>query len=266
MALQPVSAADREEISRLVEIDKNLFAMGRVPRKISVSMLDRYVKLCFEAVKLEEIFELVQLYDQLYREYIMSIKHVYNSTIGWALPSQKACTHLHNAWLAHVEKYPDARFIDVGAGTGIFSYVMYLQGVPREKVIAFDRAEPTHKLKGQRQFWQCVTNVDISPNDLLFVGWGCGTSQIVDDYIWSGGHCLVILGEMEDGCTFPADYIRRVGRCDCEDCAGEWSDIFRPCRSSRQIPHEKLGWSVELHHVPGPASIYSEHISINVQK
>lgn len=266
-----VNCADRQKIGVFIAIDKEIITSGRVQRKISVESLDRFAELCFGAITREEIFELVDLYEQLCREYIISVKHVYNSTIGWALPSRAACGHLYNAWREHVARYPDARFIDVGAGTGIFSYVMALMGIPASRITALDRAEPTHALHGQRTFWQTVEGSgDIRSRDMLFVAWGYGTAEIIDDYIWTGGSCVVILGELEYGCTFPADHFYRIGRCECESCREAWSDDsweeVKYSHKRRVVPHDVLGWTIELYHVPGPASQYAEHISINVRR
>lgn len=281
---QPVPEAvplvDRAKLCLLIKNDLDLFAKGTFRKDVSAPQLRRFVTLCFEAVTLEEIFKLVDLYQHLYRGYVTSVKTVYNSTIGWAMPSQKACSLMYSTWSAHVEKYPGARFIDVGAGTGIFSYVMSLHGVPREKIVALDLENPTHRMYGQRRFWQCVTAVDIAPTDMLFVGWGSDTDDIIDDYVNSGGHCIVILGETAGGCTFPSDYVIRHCLSECEDCAKAEddhidsgpSDSEMECvgwfgeRLCREIKCERLGWSSKMHQVPGASSFVCEYISINVRE
>jgi len=73
---------------------------------------------------------------------------------------------------AYFKEYPDARFIDVGAGTGIFSYILCELGVPKGKIIALDRENPTHTMESQRSFWNIVTSCDILPTDVLFVARG----------------------------------------------------------------------------------------------
>jgi hypothetical protein len=276
-----VNAEDREPISRFIEIDKQLISRGTIRRNISIADLDRFVELCFDGSTREEMFELVVLYSKLYLQYVMSIKHIYNSSVGWALPSKRACELMYQAWCNHAVKYPDARFIDVGAGTGIFSYMMSQMGVPCDRIVALDRAKPTHALQGQRKFWPHVTECGVMWCDLLFVAWGYGSEQIIDEYIWTGGTCVVILGELEYGCTFPADYFYRIGQCDCESCREAWIDDWcsdgteetqhktqhkakpRGVKRRHLISHEVLGWTVDLYNVPGPATNYGEWLSVN---
>jgi hypothetical protein len=242
------------DIHSLVAIDKQYSRFPNFDEKI-----DKFVDLCLNATSVKDLYQLAKLYTEMFREYVLSIKHVYNSTIGWALVSECACTHLFHAVSAHLIEYPVARFIDVGAGTGVFSHILCELGVPKEKIIALDKPKPTHTLEGQRSFWEITHAVDIQPTDIIFVAWGSGTSHIVDDYVERGGKCVIILGEMTDGCTFPADYFRTNNSDDSSDI-----DCENPV-NTRKIADENI-WDIEIHHVPGPASNHSEHISINRRK
>ena len=41
---------------------------------------------------------------------------------------------------------------------------------------------------------------DLSP--ILLISWGRSIQYVVDHYTQSRGHCIIVIGEGEDGCTF----------------------------------------------------------------
>ena len=204
-----------------------------------IEKIDRITLLCKEAVTKEEFFELVDIYSELFKAYIMSIKTIYNTLIGWALPSKLVCETVYATYLNHIKAYPDAKIIDLGAGSGIFSYMFHQMGIPNDRIIAVDLEKPTHSNPEQRKFWNITknSNFEFDPIDILFVAWGSGIYGNVDKYCDNGGTCVIILGETGDGCTFPSDYLS-----------------------------ENEQWTVESHHVPGPASAYSEYLTVNIKK
>lgn len=240
------------DICSLVALEKQHSRIPNFNEKI-----DKFVELCLNATSVKDLYYLADLYTEMFREYVVSIKHVYNSTIGWALVTEKACGLLHSAVLKHFETYPDARFIDVGAGSGVFAHILCELGIPKEKIIAFDLEEPTHKLEGQRTFWNITHTVDIKPTDVIFVAWGSGTTRIVDQYMSNGGKCVIILGELCYGCTFPADYFVENSDCSFDDGSND---------NENPVNTRSSSWDIDMYHVPGPASNHGEHLSINRRK
>lgn len=161
----------------------------------------------------------------------INAKKIYNNYIGWALPSRKVCQLVIDEW----QKDPTRNIVDLGAGNGIFCSVFHDLGVPGDKLIAIDLENPTHRGVNAKEFWRINrdNNYKLNPEDILFIAWGTtGIDTIVDDYVERGGKCIIILGETN--VTYDPEKFM-----DQED------------------------WMVELHHVPGPLSIYSEQLSIN---
>lgn len=215
--------------------------------------LQSFFFLCYTATRAEEIFALVDLYEKLYSLYIYVVKHTYNNTIGWALPSRLVCSKIMTHWQEHVLRYPEARLVDAGAGSGIFSFMFHSLGISKVDIVALDLEKPTHSSDEQRKFWPIVTQYDIQPTDLLFVAWGSNIYNVVDKYVKNGGTCVIILGEANDGCTFPSDYFLDTEKNEKGSYDKEDEDT------------RLLKWQVELTHVLGPASQHNEYLSINTR-
>ena len=69
----------RSDFLGFVALEKQYFSEKKAGFAVK---LDRYADLCMTAVTPAEFFELADLYAEMWLEYIVSIKHVYNSTIG----------------------------------------------------------------------------------------------------------------------------------------------------------------------------------------
>ena len=139
---------------------------------------------------------------------------IYNKYIGWGIPSPKALETICEAYITHCKKYPDAKLIDYGAGSGAYSLLlndMLLQkgiqsdgksDVSHNKVVAVDL--PVNLYKIQSEFYPIVkdTNYRVDPNDVMLVVWGsdCPSQCLaVARYIEDGGKCLIIQGEGSGG-------------------------------------------------------------------
>lgn len=112
--------------------------------------------------------------------------------------------------------------------------------IPEDKLIAVDLQNSSHISGESKNFWPIYRddNYKVYCNDILFIAWGTYRLEcIIYDYVEQGGKCIIILGEEERGCTFGPDFF-----------------VNNP------------NWKVELHKVPGPASLYSERLSINIRK
>jgi len=240
-----------DSIKQMVTLAKKWIHIGKGVDKQDVeTKIDRFVHLCQHGKTKEEFFELVDIYDELFKLYIMGLKTIYNQLIGWALPSKQVCEVVFAAYQEHVKMYPNARIIDLGAGTGIFSYMFNQMGIPAANIIALDLENRTHSNKAQRSFWQITINdnFEFRETDILFVAWGSGIGGEVDRYCNSNGKCVILLGETSDGCTFPSDYFVKYDEDDEEQ------------------EQDQNEWKTESYHVPGPASAYSEHITVNIRK
>ena len=172
----------------------------------------------------------------------MLFKDIYNLYIGWALPTQKALNIIYKAWDIHVKKYPDARLIDVGAGTGVYCLLLQDMGVPINKLVALDIEPKTHKTC--RNFFPLTIHKDdfeIHENDFLLICWGYGYD--FEKYI-EKVKCVVIQGEQSDGCTYPTDAL-------IDDDSGEI----------------KEGWKMEtFKNIPSLAlPYYGEQITVNTR-
>lgn len=168
-----------------------------------------FQQLCENAKTAAEIKQAIAKAESILGEnYLMNgmfFKDIYNLYIGWAMPTEKALTIIFNAWKTHLEKYPDARLVDFGAGTGVYCFLLQSMGVPQERLIALELETKTHKTC--RNFFPLTihnNDFEIKENDFLLVCWGY--SGQIGDYI-EKIHCVVIQGEKSDGCTFPTDYL-----------------------------------------------------------
>ena len=132
-------------------------------------------------------------------------KGVYNEHIGWGLPTDQVCFNVSALW----QHYPSSRIVDMGAGSGLFCLMFHDAGVPADKLLAIDKIKPSKQWKTTHQFWpiQHCDDFEVPIDDIFFLAWGGETKSRLTSYIERGGWCVVILGEDDDGCTFPADYL-----------------------------------------------------------
>jgi hypothetical protein len=188
-----------------------------------------------------EIKEIVNICnaDEYYRR--SNTKLLYNRYFGWALPTEKALNIILNAWTNHLQKYPNARFIDYGAGTGIYCLLLEALGIPRDKLIALDRIDD------DRAFYPLTVskNFDFQPDDCIFIAWGHG--QDLRSCIQAGCHCFIFQGEKSGGCTFPVDYF------DIEVYTDEY-------------PGEGRYFTETFDAIPSLALWDGEYITVNIRK
>lgn len=166
--------------------------------------------------------------------YRSMFRDLFVSYISFAVPTPKAIKILYEAFKEHLKQYPNAKFVDFGAGSGVFCWLLHRAGIPKDQLLAIDlpskEPEKTTRFNkfpegsteqetlsflfaGTKTHEFCHTFWEITetpayvanPEDLLFVGWGYGCGGVIDQYEGDGGKCLIILGELEDGATYPAD-------------------------------------------------------------
>jgi precorrin-6B methylase 2 len=68
--------------------------------------------------------------------------------------------------------HPQAKLVDFGAGSGVFSHLLALRGVPRKRIVAVELDQPTHGSPNQRQFFPLTRGYTIKPVDMLLLCWG----------------------------------------------------------------------------------------------
>ena len=146
--------------------------------------------------------------------------------VAFALPAPETIQAINRAFLTHQETFPAARFINMGAGSGIFCWLLQRAGIPREKLVAVDLPEDRKTQEFICCYWDDILRDEsytANPEDLLFVAWGyeqdegdvlevplisCWTP--IQRYIDVGGQYVMILGEGEGGVTTPCDAMKNV--------------------------------------------------------
>lgn len=171
-----------------------------------VETVVQFAQTCLNAQSAEDIFKIIEFYENTkYYLMITDIKYVFNSLIGWSLPSRESCELVVKTWKARAITDPECRIIDVGAGSGIYSFIFQELGIPKKNIVAFDLTKPTHK--SYRSFFPITTDdLEVRKTDILFMAWPYYTEDEVSiwrTYLEIGGNCIIIQGEI-DGCTFPS--------------------------------------------------------------
>lgn len=193
----------------------------------------KFENMCQGAESGEDLLKVAAYYSKLFESDIFP-KKIYNLYIGWGLPERETCQLVVNTW----KRFPHKRLVDFGAGTGVFCKVFNHLGIDKDKLIAVDRLRPSHTSEYSKNFWPIHrdNNYVVDIDDILFISWGTAIGKVIDSYISRGGTTIILLGESDNGCTFPSDYLK-----------------------------DRKDWEVKLHHVPGPASQYAEMLSVNIK-
>jgi hypothetical protein len=170
-------------------------------------------------------------------KYRIAYKLIYNDLVGWSLPSRKACDYIAKFWSV------GKRIVDFGAGTGHFCAALHQCGIPKHNLVAVDQNEEKRLSRYKprsRYFWPIVEVQDFTWNyesDILLIAWGVHKlEEVIESFIANKGKTVIIVGET--------------------DCTLSWAYFF-PDECQRP------GWSTQSMHVKGPASQWSERVSIN---
>ena len=127
----------------------------------------------------------------------LRFKGLANSSLCWALPSKLSLDFVEKC----MKDTMSTRIVDMGSGTGLWSYLLRARGLP---VLAVDLPEG-ERWPTSRTYVKPVTTYHQEPGDMLLVTWGCSSSSI-DEFVANGGQAIVIQGEDEYGCTVPYTY------------------------------------------------------------
>lgn len=181
-------------------------------------IVPKFINMCKNAKTVEDLLALVDMGIKYtgsngFFKGGLFFKLIYNMCIGWAIPSPQALDIIAGTFKQHLERYPNARLIDVGAGTGLYSALLThpVEGrfcIPKEKMIALD-VDP--KTFGTTKEFYHITLVKqgeeftINPEDAILIAWGSGCGAVVDRYEKDGGTCIIIQGEGDGGCTYSTD-------------------------------------------------------------
>ena len=199
-----------------------------------MDMKSYFEEKCKSAKTANDIRAIVEMIEKSMHSIKFNIPHYfYNDYIGWALPTDQVCRLILAFW----KRYSESKVIDLGCGSGFFCMMLHDCGIPKTKLMALETK--IQKKATTLNFWEIKRDDDyeIDPNDILLICWGTSAiSKRLESYIKRGGKYVLILGETKDGCTFPSDYFLSI-----------------------------MKWQCKMIHVQGPASNYSEYLSINVR-
>lgn len=139
------------------------------------------------------------------------IRHnFFTDIIGWAIPSKSTIDIICNTVSEHLKKYPDAKFIDWGCGSGIWSFLFNINGISANNIIAVDNSSFLY----EKHYYPRIFEIsDFSVNDILFIAWGQDDGPVekfVENFINNGGKYVILLGESNFGCTFNSHYFRNI--------------------------------------------------------
>lgn len=182
-----------------VKSQKGIEIIGMIKdiNKIEKNELTNYLKILM--VKVVELIN-NDMYEWL------NVRQYFIEQIGYAIPSKKAIDTLANWISCYLEKNPTAKFIDVGAGSGIWELLLHDKDIDKDKLVAIDLPQNMKKYKFAHTFWPIeeMENYNVNHNDILFNAWGCGGQlNILKNYINNGGQMIILLGE-NGGCTSPS--------------------------------------------------------------
>ena len=206
-----------------------------------------FEKECLDVINDYEKFD-VLLHD--YMNYMLTYndfqcltkRNIFVKSISYGVPSPRSIDLVVEAFKKHCLIFPNAKLIDLGSGSGVFTWLFHRNGIEKNKLVALDRKDnKTHKFK--LKFWKITEddNYIIHKNDAVFCSWGSIRGNIIDNYIDKGGNCMIIQTENGYVAYPPADFF-----------IDENGNV-------------KSGWKVESHKIfPSIPGGY-EYISINTR-
>ena len=139
----------------------------------------KFRQLCEIAKTVPDIKALVEECISHYTSPLLGYKGTYNKYIGWGIPSPIVLNAIYKAYMDHCKKYPMAKLVDYGAGTGVYSLLLEDMGIQRDRLIAVDLPIKTHAT--QREFYSLLIDDKycVHPDDVMLVVWG---SSCYDGY------------------------------------------------------------------------------------
>lgn len=131
----------------------------------------------------------------------MRRKDYYNQSIGWTIPSWEMLSHIKS-----IHKQLRAPICDYGSGSGLLTHLLTLMDCD---VYGVDLMEGWKNV-GKFHQPEVLTNDNelyhVPPNHIFLISWGYihGKTNPLQDYVDQGGKCIIIVGEDDDGCTYPS--------------------------------------------------------------
>lgn len=205
-------------------------------------LFDKICSILREKKSLNSLKEMINFLEEISKDSVnqfanslWTYKGIYNSKIGWALPTETAINFIYQSWQRHLAKYPTARLIDRGAGTGIYSLLLAERGISKDSLIALEVPYPPKnsefdnfsddcsnddqpeifptKVEERFSFYPLTIvepgTFEYRKEDFILICWGHPSNDFRDvrKYLNEGGTCLVIQGEMNGGCTIAVDFL-----------------------------------------------------------
>ena len=207
-------------------------------------------------------------------------RDIFVTYISYAVPTPQVISLIYEAYSEHLKLYPSAKLVDLGTGSGVFPWLLERQGISKDKIIAVD--VPAEKKTNQclSLFWDNIIeddNYKVDKDDIILIAWGYGRYSALDQYIISGGKCVVIIGENQEGCTLPAELFSldwgsyNAHEINLEEF-GVLSELLKPDSERRGlIPSEDLqksikGWKVKTYEVMGGANMITpDSLTVNTR-
>ena len=78
---------------------------------------------------------------------------VFINYVSYAVPSPDAINIIYEAFVEHLDKFPNAKFVDLGCGSGVFCWLLNRAGIPKEKIIAVDLPIEEKTQKFRACYW-----------------------------------------------------------------------------------------------------------------
>jgi hypothetical protein len=195
----------------------------------------------------------------------------FNLYIGFSVPEKRIIDLLYTTFTTHLEKYPGAKLVDLGTGSGIYPWLLSRKGIAKEKLLAVDLVLGELTQKFECSYWDILRHSDYVPhiNDMVFISWGYGRYPSLDTYLLNGGKCVVILGEI-DGITLDVQLFSNKVldtpeyAIDFPECDEDYIDLTGK-EMSDEMKEVTKGWDVEMYSVLTLNMWSQDYLSINTK-
>jgi hypothetical protein len=187
-----------------------------IDEKTTQAELKHLIDTVFETKSSKSIRDLTYYFLDVNMENWSTVKEEFNK-IAWGIPSDESIKFIKTATLKHFRKHPNARLVDIGTGSGAFPLMLVDAGIPKERIIAIDFDQTmcdielfpiTRIQKSDDPELDAIEVIrHIQKDDIVLIVWGYCIWRTWEACKNFGIETFIIQGELEDGCTFPVDYV-----------------------------------------------------------
>ena len=153
--------------------------------------LEKLNKICSEM----DAFEVADFLDTSFSNGPYDMKRIYNSKIGWIIPSKKILNVIYD-----VQQKFNKTICDFGSGKGLLSFLLLNIGCSIQSV---DKYIDESYFSIPSIIVPNGVEYMIPSTYILLMSWGLYPISILENYVKNGGNCIIIIGENETGCTNP---------------------------------------------------------------